>query len=307
MTKENNRLVCYWRFVDKSPNPDTATIFARTIASDGTLGVKTTVLFSADGETVANLISPCIIKENTGWAMYHGTETIVKRTSNDLLDFSSSTPIICTSTGIPAGSQVWHLGMTKVNGTLYCALNNKFSNNTVNDLLIGYATNADATDFKFFPLLERTANTFYDRSLYRATIQPIEVGYKHITFGMWYGGVDLAGPWRIGYIEFSIGTKLKRQKNYIPSSEIDVSNPFINTYGTLRNVSTQTTYNISKVEKGSSTLIKHNSATEPTFTWTNGASTPIKIAGSNFVANTDIYIWVQYMSSNVEYFFATIL
>jgi hypothetical protein len=201
----DNKFYCYWR--QFNPANTISYIYCKT-SVDGVVWSSKTLVLQVN--LTNDLVSPCIVKENGGYTLYAINATsapnnsINKWTSLNPLDFSASAKVLCTVTGLYGTHNVWHLGVSIVNGQKYAILNTNYGTDIGGILEFGIIENdINFTFFEHSMLNSDTVVAWTQQRFYRATFLPSEVTESGVVWDIWYGGVSATNQWRIGFTQVS--------------------------------------------------------------------------------------------------------
>ena len=290
----DNKLYLYWREKDSDLTYERLYVIS---SIDGITWSSRTLVYDNLDYATQNAISPCVIKKDGDYHLYYGSQTMLRRISSNPLTFEGVTEESVSVIGMPIGSNIWHYGMRKVDNTLYCIVNDTLGSSIGNNLLFG-VFDSTGLILTLNPLINKGGFAWNTSALYRPSFVALKTSYKGITFGMWYSAVG--SGFMTGYTEFSIGAVIEKAKPLVSIGSIALNNIYGNYYN-MWTASTLTVFTLDEIELGGYSIIKINTATEPSVT---GAT---KIKGSTFIQNTNMYLNIQYIGGNSpEYYFTEI-
>jgi hypothetical protein len=184
--RDGATLHCLWRTVDATKE----TLYLRSTTDLVTWTAKQQILQVTKASL--NILSPTVQWDGTQWVMWTvnavpDPNTLVRRTCSTLTG-TWSAPTVCTVTGIPSGSDLWHVSVLKL-GSQYIGLLNTADSGTHGtsggQLYLMRSTDGLAWTFAAEEATPPTLTGNYD-SLYRGCLVPtFEDG--RLEFDLWYG------------------------------------------------------------------------------------------------------------------------
>lgn len=204
---DGDTLVCYFR----AAGTGMTDYIARKTSTDGVTWSATEHCFTAPENTV---LSPAVVKEDDGTFTMFAVDVytgpgrkVTKRTSADGVTWSD--PVVATSPTLDTGHYLWHIDVTKVDGTYHAVMASVTDDANTLPHRLFYWTSEDGLTWtgSGSPAVPLTGGRIDKRGHYRSTLQPAASG-KPAAFDLWTTQMDdTAQPgdhnsaiWRIGVI-----------------------------------------------------------------------------------------------------------
>lgn len=273
-------------------------------STDGTTWT-TPVEVIEDGIDLLLALSPSVVFDGNIFTVYYiqmngGSLTdvrLIKRTSF-AMDGTWSAKTECTISPTSSGKALWHLSANILGDEthLFLSIGNENTAAVDSDIYMAIARDGETFELTEKPIVPKGVDGSWDSySVYQGSA--VYDNRKSI-YGFWYSAVDgapTAGNWRIGYTEIQINDNASPliEENV---TEIDLSNQTPNLYNIL-NASSSDSYSVIRKITGGKAICRVNASNPP------NVVDGVNISTFDFIPNRDMYMHIQFLGENIEYFF----